>query len=259
MIRDLLFRSTFRMGHRRPDRDDLAFRIHLTDPGAVMRAVNCPRVKICCIRSLDEVKAAVDLGASALGLVSEMPSGPGVISETQIRGLAGKIPPGVASFLLTSKTDPDAIVRQQRFCRVNTVQLCDRLEADAYAELHRAMPGVGVVQVVHVTGPEALEEAQAIGDQVHALLLDSGNADLAVKELGGTGRTHDWEISCRIREESPIPVWLAGGLKPSNVAEAIAAVGPFGVDVCTGVRTEMKLDEEKLTSFFTAVQERRKG
>ncbi len=208
------------------------------------------RVKICCIGSRVEARLAVEHGASALGLVSEMPSGPGVIPDDLIREIAAAVPPAVSSFLLTCKQDAASIIEQQRKARVNTIQICDRLETGSYLELRDALPGISIVQVVHVTGPESIDEAVSVAAHVDAILLDSGNQSLAVKELGGTGRTHDWTLSRRIRESVSVPVFLAGGLKPVNVAEAIRQVEPFGVDVCSGVRTDGKLDQAKLAEFF---------
>lgn len=196
---------------------------------------------------------AVACGASALGLVSAMPSGPGVISEELIASIAATIPPGVSSFLLTSTQDPDVIIAQQRYCRVNTLQLCDRMELASYAILRRALPGIALVQVIHVTGDELLQEALMMAPYVDALLLDSGNQALAIKELGGTGRVHNWTISTRIREQVPVPVFLAGGLKVDNVQSAIEQVAPYGLDLCSGVRTNGRLDEEKLRAFFTCL------
>ncbi len=196
---------------------------------------------------------AVRFGAAAVGLVSEMPSGPGVITEEMIAAIAGRVPPPVATFLLTCKQDAASIIAQQQRCRVNTIQLCDRVAVHSYDELRRAMPGVTLVQVIHVTGGESLEEAVSVSGKVDALLLDSGNQSLAVKELGGTGRTHDWRISRAIVEAVEVPVFLAGGLNPSNVAEAVEQVHPFGLDVCSGVRTDGKLDAEKLECFFAAI------
>ena len=197
---------------------------------------------------------AIEHGASAIGLVSAMPSGPGPIPEDLIAEIAATIPPGVSSFLLTCRQDVDAIVDQQRRLRVNTIQICDRLPPRSYARLREALPGVSLVQVVHVTGPESVEEAIAIAPEVDAILLDSGNQSLPIKELGGTGRTHDWNLSRAIREAIEAPLFLAGGLKPENVAEAIRAVQPYGIDVCSGLRTEGKLDPQKLAAFFEAVQ-----
>ena len=192
-------------------------------------------------------------GASALGLVSAMPSGPGPISEELIAEIAAVIPPGVASFLLTSRQDAESIIAQQKRTRVNTIQLVDRISLHVYEALRMALPGIALVQVTHVTGEESLIEAMNVQEFVDAILLDSGNPTLAVKELGGTGRTHDWSISKRIREAVDIPIYLAGGLKAENVAEAIQQVQPFGVDLCSGVRTNGKLDEEKLKRFFEQV------
>ena len=211
------------------------------------------RVKICCISSVAEAALAVHHGASAVGLVSAMPSGPGVIGEELIAEIAATIPPGVASFLLTSKSDAASIIAQQRRCRVNTLQLCDAVEPGCHEQLRAALPGVALVQVIHVTGEESVSEASVAAGNVDALLLDSGDQKLAVKELGGTGRKHDWRISRRIVESVRVPVYLAGGLNPDNVAEAAAQVRPFGVDVCSGLRTGGKLDETKVQRFFAAL------
>ena len=197
---------------------------------------------------------AVVAGASALGLVSQMPSGPGVISNELIAEIAATDPPAVGTFLLTSRQSVDEIVAQQRACRTNTIQLCDHLRRGTHRELKQALPGISMVQVVHVTGPESVDEAIAVAPQVDAILLDSGNRKLAVKQLGGTGRTHDWTLSREIRKRVDVPVFLAGGLSAENVAQAIAEVGPFALDVCSGVRTDGKLDAEKLRRFFAAAQ-----
>lgn len=197
---------------------------------------------------------AIRHGASALGLVSEMPSGPGPIKEELICEIAARIPPGVASFLLTSKQDAASIIEQQRRCNVNTVQICDRLARGSYEEMRAAMPGVALVQVIHVRDEESVEEAASVASHVNGILLDSGNTALAVKELGGTGRRHDWAISRRIREGVNVPVFLAGGLHAGNVREAVETVGPFGLDVCSGLRTHDRLDEHKLSALFAELQ-----
>ena len=218
-----------------------------------MKPTASPRVKICCIGSVAEAWMAIEAGASAVGLVSAMPSGPGPIPEELIAEIAATIPPGVSSFLLTCLQDADSIIAQQRRLRVNTIQICDRLTEGSYQDLREALPGVSLVQVVHVTGPEAVDEAIAVAPHVDAILLDSGNQSLAIKELGGTGRTHDWTLSRKIRESIEAPLFLAGGLNPANVATAIREVQPFGIDVCSGLRTNGALDPQKLTAFFTQI------
>jgi phosphoribosylanthranilate isomerase len=212
-----------------------------------------PRVKICCIKSPEEARLAIAHGASALGLVSSMPSGPGVVDESTIARIAITVPPPVATFLLTSLRDAGEIIAQQKRCRTNTLQLCDYVDLTVYAKLRAALPGIALVQVIHVTGEESVAHAQKVAEHVDALLLDSGNPTLAVKELGGTGRVHDWSLSRRIRDAVGKPLFLAGGLRSANVAEAIAAVQPFGLDLCSSVRTNDVLDEEKLRGFFDAV------
>jgi phosphoribosylanthranilate isomerase len=208
----------------------------------------------CCIRSIAEAQLAIRHGAAALGLVAKMPSGPGVIPEPIIAEIAATIPPAIGSFLLTSKQNVQSIIDQQRRCRVNTLQIVDRLQVGRYADLRDALPGISLVQVIHITGEESFEEACSVCEQgVDALLLDSGDQRLAVKQLGGTGRTHDWSISCRIREAVNVPIFLAGGLRAENVREAVQSVMPFGIDLCSGVRTDGQLDELKLARFFEAV------
>ena len=196
---------------------------------------------------------AIEAGASAVGLVSAMPSGPGPIPEELIADIAATIPPGVSSFLLTCLQDAASIIEQQRRLGVNTIQICDRLTQGSYHDLREALPGIALVQVVHVTGVEAVDEAVAVAPKVDAILLDSGNQSLAIKELGGTGRTHDWTLSRKIREAIEVPLFLAGGLNPSNVAAAIREVQPFGIDVCSGLRTNSNLDREKLETFFDRI------
>lgn len=210
------------------------------------------RVKICCMGSIEEARTAIRLGATAVGLVSRMPSGPGPIDEDLITRIIATVPPPIETFLLTCETSADSIAAQQRRTGASALQLVDTIEAGAHHELRAQLPGVRIVQVIHVTGSSSVDEALGVASDVDALLLDSGNPGLAIKELGGTGRRHDWSISRRIVESSPVPVYLAGGLNAANVREAIETAQPFGVDVCSGVRTSGRLDEDKLAQFMSA-------
>ena len=211
------------------------------------------RVKICCIASIQEAHLAVRAGASAIGLVSEMPSGPGVIPESRIAEIAASVPPPIATVLLTSRKEAKEIVAQQKRCGVNTLQICDRVAPGVHEELRGSLPGVSLLQVVHVNREESVSIALQAARTVDALLLDSGDPSLPTPEFGGTGRTHDWQISARIIQESPVPTFLAGGLTSANVHRAIPSLRPFGVDVCTGVRTQGKLSERKLIDFMESV------
>lgn len=212
-----------------------------------------PRVKICCISSIEEAKLAVAYGASALGLVGHMPSGPGVIDDALIAEIARTVPPPVASFLLTSQQQVPGIVAHYQRVHTTTIQIVDELENRDYEALRQALPHVKLVQVIHVQNEQSVEEALAISQLVDALLLDSGSPNKAVKELGGTGRVHDWSLSRQIVQQAAVPVFLAGGLRPDNVKAAIDAVQPFGLDLCSGVRTNGQLDEGKLAAFFQAI------
>ena len=213
-----------------------------------------PRVKVCCIASVDEAQRAVRHGAAALGLVSAMPSGPGVIDDGRIATIAAAVAPPTETFLLTARTTAESIAAQHAAAGTTTLQLVDHLEHAELRRLRALCPGIRLVQVVHVAGPAAVDEACAAAPWVDALLLDSGNPALAVKELGGTGRTHDWALSRRIRDAVwPLPLWLAGGLHAGNVGEAIATVRPHGLDLCSGVRRDGALDDTRLVAFMAAV------
>lgn len=213
-----------------------------------------PRVKICCISSLEEARVAVRCAADVLGLVTAMPSGPGVITDELAARIAAECPPGVATFLLTSRTTPDAVVQQARRCGTSAVQLVDAVPAETYAALREALPNVRIVQVIHVRGDGAVDDALAVAGAVDAILLDSGNPEATVEELGGTGRVHDWQVSARVVAEAPVPVYLAGGLRPDNVALAVQRVRPFGLDVCSGVRVDGQLSEARVSALVAAAR-----
>ena len=217
-----------------------------------MQPTTVPRIKICCISSDVELDIAVQAGANLVGLVSSMPSGPGVIDDALIVSLVRRVPVGVTSVLLTSRQSADSIVAQHRLMGTGAIQIVDTLTHGTYSAIREGLPGVRILQVIHVTGPQSVDEALAIAAHVDAILLDSGNPGATVRELGGTGRRHDWSVSRRIREQVGVPVYLAGGLNPGSAREAIEEVAPFGLDVCTGVRTNGALDRSKVEAFVRA-------
>ena len=206
------------------------------------------KIKICCIQSLEEARMAVSAGADALGLVAEMPSGPGPIPDSRIAEIAGAV--DAMTVLLTAETQADDLIDHLGRAPTRAVQLVDRIAPRDLALVREAFPDRTFLQAIHVNGPSALDSARDVWGSVDMLLLDSGSPNKAVKELGGTGRTHDWRVSAEIVRESPIPVWLAGGLTPINVDEAIRAVRPYGVDVCSGLRRpDGALDSDLLYRF----------
>ena len=212
-------------------------------------------IKICCISSLEEAKFAIKAGASALGLVGHMPSGPGIISDELIAEIAASVPKNIDTFLLTSETSAAKII--QHYLKVNTtiIQLVDSLTQGSYSQIKAALPHVKIVQVLHVLDESSINEALKISNFVDLILLDSGNPNLATKELGGTGRIHNWEISKEIVKKVTIPVFLAGGLTPKNALQAIKEVNPYGLDLCSGVRTSGLLDVDKLAAFFRSIKQ----
>ncbi len=211
------------------------------------------KVKICCISSANEAGMAIRYGASAIGLVARMPSGPGPIEDDLIKRITKTVPPPIATFLLTCETSAEQIIAHHKKTFTNTIQLVDELPEKEYAIIREALPAIKLVQVIHVIDEGSVEEAIKISKHVDAILLDSGNPKLAIKELGGTGKVHDWKLSRKIKESIYIPIFLAGGLNATNVRQAIDEVDPYGVDVCSSVRTNGLLDENKLKAFFEAI------
>jgi len=207
------------------------------------------RIKVCCIQSIDEAKLAISYGAHALGLVSKMPTGTKGIGDDEIRGIVEAIPPTFATVLLTSSDDPMAIARHQRATRANTLQLVGPISSESVRGLRDALPGISLIKVVHVQDSTSIDAALSFSNVADALLLDTKVKVRGGEALGGTGVTHDWSISRRIVEASPLPIFLAGGLTPENVAEAIRAVSPFGVDVCSSSRPNRTLEPDRLSDF----------
>jgi phosphoribosylanthranilate isomerase len=184
-----------------------------------------------------------------------MPSGPGVVADELAADIVRRTPPPIATFMLTSETTVAGILTHHNRVLASTIQLVDAVPPEAYNQLRQAIPTVKLVQVIHVIDERSLAEASAaVVSGSDALLLDSGNPNLTVKELGGTGRTHNWQISRAIVAQSPIPVFLAGGLNAATVRVAIEQVQPFGLDICSGVRTNGRLDLEKLRAFMDQVR-----
>lgn len=212
-------------------------------------------VKICCICSIEEAQLAINAGASAIGLVGPMPSGPGIISNEMIGKIAQTVAQQpVETFLLTSETTVEGIYNHYQKAKTTTIQLVDKIEENGHARLKELLPNVKLIQVLHVSDEKTIDAAERLMHEVDALLLDSGNPNLKIKTLGGTGNTHNWEISKSIVTMSKIPVWLAGGLNPENIQKAIEIVQPYGVDLCSGVRTNGNLNGNKLLSFFDKVR-----
>ena len=211
------------------------------------------QVKVCCVASAVEARLAVGLGADAVGLVGHMPSGPGVIGVAAAAQIAKEVPGGADTFLLTSAMRASEIVKDLAVCPASAVQIVRHIDPGEYPELIETAPQVRRIQVVHIEDEGALDLLAVYEPFVDAFLLDSGKTFGADQQFGGTGATHNWTISRRFVERTHIPVYLAGGLNSTNVFEAITQVRPYGVDLCTGVRTDDQLDPAKLEAFMSEV------
>lgn len=211
------------------------------------------KVKICCISSIEEARLAVAYGATAIGLVGRMPSGPGIITDELIHAIAKTVPPPTHTFLLTSETTTDNIIEHHKKVNTTTIQIVDALSGREYHKIREAIPNVQLVQVIHVLDEGSIKEAIEISEFVDAILLDSGNPNLPTKVLGGTGKIHNWDLSKKIREKISLPIFLAGGINKDNIKKAIESVQPYGIDLCSSVRTNGQLDESKLEALFNAL------
>ena len=214
------------------------------------------RIKICCMASLDEAQLAIRAGVDAVGLigVGAMPSSPRAIDDRTVAAIAALVPPPIATFLLTSESTALGVAQRVLAAGASTAQIVSYLSPDESEQLPTLLPTTQLVQVIHVESERALDLIARYTPHVHAFLLDSGRPTLPTPEYGGTGRTHDWSVSAEFVRRSSHPVFLAGGLSQANVGEAMRMVRPFGVDLCSGVRTAGRLDREKLEAFIDAVR-----
>ncbi len=212
-----------------------------------------PKIKICCITNKSDLRIALDAGVDALGFVSKMPSGPGVISDLEIKELIRFVPKTITSFLLTSLTDPWQIISQIEYCGTNAAQLCNYVGIEDLHEIRSSLPDIKIMNVVHVNTYDDIALAKQYALNGDFLLLDSGKPKADIQILGGSGIPHNWNISAEIVERVKIPVWLAGGLNAENVKEAIGKVKPYGIDVCSGVRKNGALDAAMLKEFLEQI------
>jgi phosphoribosylanthranilate isomerase len=210
-------------------------------------------VKVCCISSPDEARLAVSYGVDAIGMVDETPSGEGRIPVETIAEITRSVPASTGTFVLTSTTDVEKLAELYHATGVNTLQLWDPLKPADYEHLRRLVPRIFIAQSIHVQEESALGVARGVARYVDALVLDSGGSEPPFRWRNPAGQTHDWSLSRQIADSIDRPILLAGGLTSENVCQAIRAVHPYGVDVCSGVRTDDQLDQTLLVAFLDAV------
>ncbi len=196
---------------------------------------------------------AVGHGVDAVGLLGCMPSSPRAIDMDLARQIASVVPVAVETFLLTASLSGEEIAEQAKYCGVTAIQIAQHVDPIEYQHIATRLPHIKRVQVVHVEDESALDLIDVYEPHVHAFILDSGSTGATVADLGGTGRVHDWRISSEFVRRTSKPVFLAGGLNPRNVRDAISVMAPFGIDLCSGVRRNNKLDAGLLDEFTTNV------
>lgn len=206
-----------------------------------------PLLKVCCISSISEALLALEKGADFLGLVGPMPSGPGILSLEDIKVIVRAIPEDAKTILLTSETDAEHIATSVKSLGVKAVQIVRELPVNVLSKIRSLLPETIILSVVHVIDESSIEIAKSYEGISDYILLDSGKPSKGI--LGGTGAVHNWDYSKQIVAELNIPVFLAGGLNPNNVRNAVDQVKPAGVDLCSGLRTNDKLDAAKLNAF----------
>ena len=133
--------------------------------------VEVTRVKICCISSVDEANIAINNGAWALGLVGNMPSGPGIISDLTIAQIASSVPDHIKTFLLTSETTAEGIIAHHRRTLTDMIQIVDAVDLDVYGVLRKELPEISMVQVMHVIDQSSVNTALEITPHVDYLLI----------------------------------------------------------------------------------------
>jgi len=212
------------------------------------------KIKICCIASLKEAQLAIQAGADVIGFVCAKPTSSRTIDKQIVASIIPQIPPQIETFVLSSELTASNIAKDVQLTGASTVQILSHISLIESKRLSELIPDTKRVQVIHVESEDSLELIDKYSPYVDTFLLDSGKPNLNIPEYGGTGRTHDWSISAKFVRKSPHPVFLAGGLTAENVEEAIQLVQPLGVDVCSGVRTNSRLDLDKLKLFIAAVR-----
>lgn len=213
------------------------------------------------MQSVEEALACVAAGADHLGLTP--PEGlPGELpSFAAMREIVEAVGDRARCVGLTVRMDPEHILALVEAVQPAILHLCPLAgdtSPDAVAALRRRLPGdLPVMQAVSVTGPESVAEALAYARVADYLILDTQAPD--IPGVGASGMTHDWSVSRAIVDAVDVPVILAGGLSPENVAAAIDAVRPWGVDSLTHTNRRLpgggfRKDLDRVAAFVAAAR-----
>lgn len=213
--------------------------------------MNEVRVKICGLTSLRDLQWAVEAGADAVGFVVGVPESPRNISLDDARRLIDATPVFVDPVVVTVYEDLKQLKKIRRILNPRIIQIHGSI--CMHDEIRKIFSDAQIIRALHAKNDEIVKFAVETSERFDALLLDS----YAPGKLGGTGKTHDWTLSRRVRDAVyPKPFILAGGLNPKNVKKAICTVRPFAVDVSSGVESSPGVkDSEKIFEFVKKAKE----
>ncbi|MDQ1275169.1 MAG: phosphoribosylanthranilate isomerase [Euryarchaeota archaeon] len=221
------------------------------------------RIKICGIRSPDDIQMAALYGADAVGFITEVPvESPRKLDSDTAAALVSRVPKCLDSVMVIMPENSSRALELIEKVRPDIVQIHSDL-SPVELEIIREKTDIPIIKTLSVPAGLGASKIQSLVNRllkevreleksgvVDSLLLDSGIAG----RTGGTGCIHDWDLSRRIAEETELPLILAGGLKPENVQEAIRVVSPYAVDTASGVETLGKKDAVKIRSFIEEVR-----
>ena len=206
------------------------------------------RVKICGIKSIEDARAAYEAGADELGFHVALDGGRSPLTPESAAEMIRMLPGGVSSVVVTSATQPAQLIEIAKKTGANVLQLYGDATPEQVRAVKAELPNIVIWKVLNVSDDSSIAKAKEYEGAADAIALDTLNKETGAR--GGSGKTHDWNISKRVVESVSVPVVLAGGLTPENVAEAIATVSPAGVDVNSGVSNpDGSKDIEKVKAF----------
>ncbi len=215
------------------------------------------KTELCGIRNEEDLRIALDADPDAIGLlVGRRHASNDFISVETARALCALLPPFVQPILITHLSEPDEILDIFRAIGPMTIQLHGETTPQQAAILRKELaPSVKIMKSVWLSQTNGYAELSAYLPHVDAFFIDSRNPE--TDQVGGTGLLNDWDLAARFVQESPVPVMLAGGLSPENVADAIRKVRPYGVDVNSGLRAlddRTKIDPARCRAFVRAAR-----
>jgi phosphoribosylanthranilate isomerase len=217
-------------------------------------------VQLYTMQSSEEALTVIEAGADHIGLTPSSSGLPGEIDIPTAQAIMQATTGKAVRVMLTVETTLPPIVEMVKAVRPDVLHLCPptgTLSPDDVAELRSMLPGLPIMQAISVAGRDAIIEAREYEHLCEYLILDTQAPDIA--GIGASGKTHDWAISRAIVEAVRVPVILAGGLSPENVADAIHAVRPWGVDSLTHTNQPLpgggfRKDVDKVRAFVQAAQ-----